>query len=95
MASNPEKYLGLPMMVGTKKKWAFANYVDRFRKRVDGWNVRYLSMGGQEVFIKSVLQATTTYMMQYFLLPKIVCQKLEGIMNRFWLTNNTTSKGIH
>lgn len=31
VASNPEK-------------WAFANYVDRFRKRVDGWSVRYLSM---------------------------------------------------
>ncbi|XP_016690615.1 uncharacterized protein [Gossypium hirsutum] len=48
LASNPEKYLGLPMMVGKNKKWAFANYVDRFRKRVEGWSLRYLSMGGKE-----------------------------------------------
>lgn len=36
LASNLEKYLGLPMMVGRNKKWAFSNYVDRFRKRVEG-----------------------------------------------------------
>lgn len=35
VASNPEKYLGLPMMVGRKKNWAFANFVDRFRKRIN------------------------------------------------------------
>lgn len=35
VASNPEKYLGLPMMVGRKKTWAFANFADRFRKRVE------------------------------------------------------------
>lgn len=45
LASNPEKYLSLPMMVGRRKKWAFANFVDRFRKRIEGWSMRYLSMG--------------------------------------------------
>lgn len=32
VASNPEKYLGLPMMVARKKNWDFANYIDIFRK---------------------------------------------------------------
>ncbi|XP_052477251.1 uncharacterized protein LOC128032614 [Gossypium raimondii] len=95
LASNPEKYLGLPMMVGRRKKWAFANFVDRFRKWVEGWSMRYLSMGGKEVFIKSVLQATSIYAMQCFLLPKSLCRTLEGIMNRFWWMNNKTLKGIH
>ncbi|KAH1074832.1 hypothetical protein J1N35_027160 [Gossypium stocksii] len=31
-ASNLEKYLGLPMMVGRKKNWAFASFMDRFLK---------------------------------------------------------------
>lgn len=35
-AENPEKYLGLPMMVGQKKRWAFASFEDRLRKRVKG-----------------------------------------------------------
>ncbi|XP_052484514.1 uncharacterized protein LOC128039852 [Gossypium raimondii] len=47
LASNPEKYLGLPLMVGRRKKWAFAHFVDRFRKRVEGWSMRYLSMGAK------------------------------------------------
>ncbi|KAA3450197.1 reverse transcriptase [Gossypium australe] len=94
-ASNPEKYLGLPMMVGRRKTWAFVEFLDRFRKRVDGWNYRCLSMGGKEVFIKSVLQATPLYAMQCFLFPKMLCHKLENIMNKFWWTNNKTAKGIH
>ncbi|KAA3485793.1 putative Transposon TX1 [Gossypium australe] len=76
MAHNPEKYLGLPMMVGCKKSWAFANFVDRFRKRIEGWNLRYLSIDGKEVFIKSVLQAIPLYAMQCFLMPKTFCRKL-------------------
>lgn len=39
---------------------------------------------GKEVFIKSVLQASSIYAMQCFLLPKTLCQKLEGVMNMFW-----------
>ncbi|XP_012477839.2 uncharacterized protein LOC105793478 [Gossypium raimondii] len=77
-ASNPDKYLGLPMMVGRKKKWAFSNFVDRFRKRISGWSIRYLSMGGKEVFIKAVLQALPIYVMQYFELPKTFCHQLEA-----------------
>ncbi|KAH1045942.1 hypothetical protein J1N35_036726 [Gossypium stocksii] len=95
MASNPEKYLGLPMMVGRKKSWAFAHFIDRFRKRVAGWSLRFLSIRGKEVFVKSVLQAMPIYVMQCFVLTKSLCRKLEGIMNKFWWTNNKSLKGIH
>ncbi|KAK8344997.1 hypothetical protein V6Z12_A07G118500 [Gossypium hirsutum] len=33
--------------------------------------------------------------MQYFALPKTFCQKIEGIMNKFWWFNNKSVKGIH
>ncbi|KAA3477767.1 reverse transcriptase [Gossypium australe] len=52
-------------------------------------------MGGKEVFIKSVLQATSIYAMQCFLFPKSLCRKLESIMNKFWWSNNKTRRGIH
>lgn len=52
-------------------------------------------MGGQKVFIKSVLQSLPVYAMQYFLFPKSVCAKLEGIMKKFWWANRKTLKGIH
>ncbi|KAA3490347.1 reverse transcriptase [Gossypium australe] len=82
-------------MVGRKKSWAFAHFADRFRKMIEGWNLRYLSIGGKEVFIKSILQAIPLYAMQCFLMPKYFCRKLEGIMNKLWWTNNKSSKGIH
>lgn len=47
------------------------------------------------MFIKSVLQVAPIYAMQCFLLPKLLCRNLKGIMNRFWWTNNKSSKGIH
>ncbi|KAA3453417.1 reverse transcriptase [Gossypium australe] len=95
MASSPEKYFSLPMMVGRRKAWAFASFKDRFRKCVDGWSLRYLSMGGKEVFIKSILQATPLYAMQCFLFPKTLCSQLENIMNKFWWSNNKLKSGIH
>lgn len=95
VATNPEKYLGLPMMIGRNKRRAFADFVDRFRRRIESWSFRYLSMGGKEVFIKAVLQAIPVYVMQCFALPKTLCQKFELIMNKFWWSNNKSSKGIH
>lgn len=35
VASNPEKYFRLPIMVGRRKTRAFANFADRFKKRVE------------------------------------------------------------
>lgn len=35
-ALNPDKYLGLPMMVGRNKRWAFSSFEDQFRKRIEG-----------------------------------------------------------
>ncbi|KAA3460646.1 reverse transcriptase [Gossypium australe] len=95
VAVNLEKYLGLPMMVGRRKCWAFANFVDRFRKRIESWNFRFLSMGGKEVFVKAILQAIPIYVMQCFELPKSLCSVLENIMNKYWWANGKTGKGIH
>ncbi|KAA3489223.1 reverse transcriptase [Gossypium australe] len=71
-------------MVGQRKTWAFANFADWFKKRVEEWSLRICQLG-----------ATPLYAMQCILLPKSLCRKLEGIMNRFWWTNNKTLKGIH
>lgn len=95
MATNPEKYLGLPMMVGRNKRWAFANFVDQFRQRIESWNLRYLSMSGKEVFIKAILQAIPIYVMQCFALSKTLCQKLKVILNKFWWSHSKSTRGIH
>ena len=43
-----------------------------------------MSIGGREVLIKAVTQAVPTYTMGCFLLPKGLCEDLEGMMRNFW-----------
>ncbi|KAH1092283.1 hypothetical protein J1N35_019540 [Gossypium stocksii] len=48
-SNDLKRYLGLPNVVGRRKKEAFQNLKDRLKKRIDNWSVRYLSQGGKEV----------------------------------------------
>ncbi|KAA3459484.1 reverse transcriptase [Gossypium australe] len=62
-SNNPKRYLGLPNMVGRKKKESFQILKDKMKQRIDHWSTRHLSQGRKEIFIKSILQAIPTYMM--------------------------------
>ncbi|KAA3486687.1 reverse transcriptase [Gossypium australe] len=93
--SSPEKYLGLPNMVGRRKKEVFQNLVDRIVSQIESWSSRLLSQGGKEVFIKSVLQAIPTYAMSCFLFPRVLCEKIESVLARFWWQKGPGRRGIH
>ncbi|KAA3486788.1 reverse transcriptase [Gossypium australe] len=94
-SSSPEKYLGLPNMIGRRKKEAFQNLVDRIASKIDGWSTRFLSQGGKEIFIKAVLQAIPTYAMSVFLFPKALCEMIESKLARFWWQKGAGKRGIH
>ncbi|KAH1106130.1 hypothetical protein J1N35_009898 [Gossypium stocksii] len=94
-STDPEKYLGLPNMMGRRKKLAFQNIKDRLKAKINNWSIRHISQGGREVFIKAVLQAIPTYSMACFLLPKSFCVELENIMSSFWWRNNHGKRGLH
>ncbi|KAA3488137.1 reverse transcriptase [Gossypium australe] len=79
VASNPEKYLGLPMMVGRRKTWAFANFIDRFRKRVEGWSLRYLSMGVQPQYLLAIVLKA-----RYFPFTDILAVKVGSYPSFTW-----------
>lgn len=80
---NPEKYLGLLMMVGHNKKKAFAQYVDRIQQGLNSWNFRFLSLGGKATLIKAISQAILIYAMRCFLFPNSLCIKIENVLNKF------------
>ncbi|KAA3487156.1 reverse transcriptase [Gossypium australe] len=82
-SSNPEKYLGLPNVVGKRKKEAFQNLLDRINRRIDGWSTRLLSQGGKEI-------AIPTYAMTCFLLPKTLCEMIDTKFARFWWQKGAT-----
>ncbi|XP_052486336.1 uncharacterized protein LOC128041067 [Gossypium raimondii] len=94
-SNNMEKYLGLPNIVSRKKKESFQNLKDRIKQRIDNWSTHFLSQGGREVFIKSVLQAIPTYAMTCFLLPKSLCDEFDNLFARFWWQKGKGKKGIH
>jgi ribonuclease HI len=87
-------YLGLPSMIGRKKKEIFAYIKDRVWKRINSWRGRALSKAGKEVMIKSVLQAIPSYVMSVFLLPETTIKEIERMMNSFWWGGGTHNQGI-
>ncbi|XP_031124288.1 uncharacterized protein LOC116026999 [Ipomoea triloba] len=89
------KYLGLPGLVGRKKREVLGFIRDKVRARILYWGNRFLSRAGREVFLKTVLQSIPNYAMNVFLLPKGLCTDIERLMNSFWRgCENRGGKGI-
>ena len=57
------KYLGLPSIIGKSKKVVFVEVKENVAKKLFGWKEKMLSVGGREILIKVVAQATPTYTM--------------------------------
>lgn len=67
---------------------------DQLKQRIDNWSIRFLSQGGKKVIIKAILQAIPTYVISSFLLPKSLCDEMEGIIAKFWWQKGRGKKGI-
>ena len=60
---NYEKYLGLPSLIGKRKKTTFEYIKERVWKKLQGWEEKVLSQAGREILIKAVVQAIPTFSM--------------------------------
>jgi hypothetical protein len=87
-------YLGLPSMIGRKKKEVFAYIKDRIWKRINSWRGRSLSRAGKEVMIDSILKAIPTYVMSIYLIPESTVKDIERMLNSFWWGGGANNKGI-
>jgi hypothetical protein len=87
-------YLGLPSMIGRKKKEIFAYIKDRIWKRINAWRGRMLSRAGKEVMIKSVLQAIPSYIMSIYIIPSTTITEIERMVNSFWWSGGNNNTGI-
>ncbi|KAG7584349.1 Ribonuclease H-like superfamily [Arabidopsis suecica] len=88
-------YLGLPESLGGSKTKIFSFVQDRLQVRINGWSAKFLSKGGKEVMIKSVVAALPTYVMSCFRLPKSITSKLTSAVAKFWWSSNGESRGMH
>jgi hypothetical protein len=90
-----DKYLGLSTLVGKSRTQAFAGIKDRVWKCINNWKTKFLTQAGKEILIKAVAQAILTYCMSVFLMPKILCKEIEGMMQRFWWGHKDNNSKIH
>ncbi len=90
-----ERYLGVPAMVGQKKKGYFQELQHRFMKKLNGWYTKGFSRAGKEVLIKVVAQAIPSYAMGVFRLPVGFCNELQRKFTAFWWGTTNQQGKIH
>lgn len=81
---NTGRYLGLPSLIGRKKKEIFNHIKERLWKKLQGWSEKKLSKAGKKVLIKAATQAIPSYCMTMFLLPSTLLDELHSMMNAFF-----------
>ncbi|XP_073153714.1 uncharacterized protein [Henckelia pumila] len=72
-----EIYLGLSMFSMHVKIIQFGYLLERVVRQINGCEGKMFSVGGNEVLIKSVLQAMPSYSMSCFRIPKATCASIE------------------
>ena len=77
-----EKYLGLPAMVGRKKKESFIYIKERLWGKLQGWKDKLLSQAGREVLLKAIVQAIPTFAMSCFQLPVNLFHEIEVMIKK-------------
>ncbi|KAL5763122.1 hypothetical protein ACOSP7_019386 [Xanthoceras sorbifolium] len=61
-----EKYINLPSFTFRNKKTLFFNIKDWMWAMIKGWKCRLFSAAGNEILLKAVIQAISTYAMSLF-----------------------------
>lgn len=69
--------------------------VDKVRECLSGWSVNKLSFEAQVTFIKSVLSALPSYIMQIVPLPLNLCSEIDKIIRKFLWGNSVDTKKVH
>jgi dipeptide/tripeptide permease len=64
-------------------------------KRLQDWKLKFLSQAGNEILLKVAIQAIPTYIMSVFLLPKVLCNELNSMIQKFWRGHQANDKHIH
>ena len=78
-----EQYLGLPSLVGRRKKQSFNLIKEKIWRKLQSWEGKLLSQVDREVLIKVVIQAIPTFAMRCFKLPVGLCHDIEALMKKF------------
>jgi len=90
-----ERYLGLPVFVGSSRTKIFEYLKDRVWKRIQGWKEKFLSWAGKEILIKAIAQAIPTFAMECFDITKTLCDQISAMICRYWWNQQEGKHKIH
>ena len=88
-------YLGTPIFSTRRTTSAYQYLVDNIRKRIEGWQARYLSMAGRATLIKASVSSVPLYAMQTAILPQNICQHIDRLSCHFLWGDTNGRKGCH
>ena len=88
-------YLGTPIFTTRRTASSCQYLVDNIRKRIEGWQARYLSMAGRATLIKASITSVPLYAMQIMLLPKKVCHRIDQMCCHFFWGDTEQHKRCH
>ncbi|KAJ1696613.1 hypothetical protein LUZ63_005125 [Rhynchospora breviuscula] len=91
----PITYLGLPLSFRRLRKIHFKPLIEAVQRKLDGWRARFLSIGGRQTLVKSVLTAMPLHYMQAIRLPTWLLKHLEGLRRSFFWRGKNKYLGGH
>ena len=95
LGGSHDSYLGLPSFVGRNKRRVLDRVREKVWEKLQLWKGRLFSVGGREILIKAVAQATSTYAMSVFKIPTTLCDNLQSLIARFWWNGGSDDRKIH
>lgn len=87
-------YLGNPFCNFSSRYAAFQFLMDKLSRKLAGWKEKTLSLAGRSTLVKTVAMAVPSYVMQTFLLSKKMCDKMDGIVRRFFWGYNDAKRHL-
>ncbi|KAI4325675.1 hypothetical protein MLD38_031054 [Melastoma candidum] len=91
---NLGKYLGFPLRTGRVNDNAFNSVTERVRKKLAGWQTKFLSKVARVVVIKSVAEAIPAYLMSCLKWPRKALE-LDRINRNFLRGSTEENKKLH
>ena len=76
-------YLGTPIFTTRRTASLYQYLVENIRKRIEGWQTKYLSMADRATLIKASMTSISTYVMQTTLLPQKIYHHINKLNRNF------------
>ncbi|KAJ9538957.1 hypothetical protein OSB04_031690 [Centaurea solstitialis] len=89
----PIRYLGVTLSPITLRIADYSGIIAKVRGRLQNWKSKFLSFGGRQQLITSVLQSLQLYWMAIFMFPSGVIHELERLCRDFLWTQGDPSRG--